>query len=106
MGQAIIVEETTVLGDVVIFATDRSITGQDGSRYASAAEARDGDTFPARLAGRLFEADVAIDHIFVASNQVVVRRRGGWVQAVADRAARVIEEFFLFYDGEAQGGGG
>jgi hypothetical protein len=96
MGQAIEVEARRV-GDVVLFDTDRSITGQDGTTYESRSAAEEGERFPDRLAARLFLSDTRIDHIFVASNQVVVRRDGGWDDAAVDAASDVIADFFLFY---------
>lgn len=96
MGQSIQVASTTV-GDVVIFDTDRSITGQDGVVFASADEADVGGEFPAQLAARIFAGDARIDHVFVASNQVVVRRPGGWDDTVRDQIDAVVSDFFLFY---------
>lgn len=96
MGQPIQVDATR-LDDVVMFDTDRSITGQDGAGFASAAAANASDIFPGRLAARLFAADSAVDHVFVASNQVVVRRSGGWSDGDVDAASRVISDFFLYY---------
>jgi hypothetical protein len=97
MGQPISVSARTI-DDVVVFDTDRSITGQDGAAFASAEEAgaRPG-WFPAELAARLFAADGAVDHVFVASNQVVVRRRGGWSDDDRDGAAAIVSGFFLHY---------
>jgi hypothetical protein len=96
MGQPIQVEATQ-LGEVVIFDTDRSITGQDGAVFSSREEADRSDRFPARLAVRLFDADAGINHVFVASNQVVVRRKGAWGSDQIDAASRVVADFFLFY---------
>ena len=75
MGQPIQVAATR-LGDVALFDTDRSISGQDGMGFASIAEAEAASEFPAKLAARLFDADSAVDHVFAASNQVVVRPPG------------------------------
>lgn len=96
MGQLIEVESTQI-GDVAVFDTDRSITGQDGTAYASVAEAEAGADFPDELAARLFRLDAAIDHVFVASNQVVVRRTGGWDPDATTTAADVIRQFFVYY---------
>lgn len=100
MGQAIEVQ-ATVVDDVAIFSTDRSITGQDGVSYDSAEAAGRDDRFPGRLASRLYERDGSLTSVFVASNQVVVRREGGWGEASAAALSDVIEEFFLFYPPEA-----
>jgi hypothetical protein len=96
MGQRIEVTATMV-GDVVVLDTDRSLTGQDGGEYGSAEEAAADPTFPGRLAHRIYEEDGRVEQVFVASNSVVVRRSRGWDdEAVAD-LERVVAEFFLFY---------
>lgn len=99
MGQAIEVETSTV-GDVVIFTTDRTITGMDGVSYASPTEANDDLRFPGLLASRLFERDEALSSIFVASNEIVVRREAGWDDELIAAVSRVIGDFFLFYPGD------
>lgn len=97
MGQAIEVE-SVVMGDVVLFDTDRSITGQDGEGYTTLDSAKAGGTSAGALAERLLGLDSAVDHVFVLSNTVSVRRNGGWSdEAVADATA-VIRDFFIFYD--------
>jgi hypothetical protein len=94
MGQPI--ELTSiVLGDVALFDTDRCITGQDGAGFTRDEAVE--DSFPARLAGRLFSADEALDHVFVGSNQVVVRRPSGWDDAALAAASAAIASFFVFY---------
>lgn len=96
MGQSIEVS-SQVIDDIVMFDTDRAITGQDGVSYSSSDEI--GDTeFPAELAKRLFTEVSGIDHVFVASNQVVVRRPHGWDDDVVETAGQVIARFFRFYD--------
>jgi len=99
MGQSIVVEDTVVSGDVVMFATDRSITGQDGVAYRSIDAARESTIFPGTLAERIFEADGGVDHVFVASNQVVVRRTSGWEDDHVAEISQVISDLFRFYDG-------
>jgi hypothetical protein len=96
MGQPIELS-TTVLGDVLLADTDRSVTGQDGTAYASGEEAAADERFPGRLAAALFEIDAAVDSVFVASNQVVARRGGGWDDAAVGAVTRLIEDFFIFY---------
>jgi hypothetical protein len=98
MGQPITVLGTTVLGEVVLIDTDRSITGQDGSTYQSPDEAT--DDFPGRLAARIFGQIDRVTHVFVASNQVVVGRDGGWDDAALQTASEVVTEFFVFYEGQ------
>lgn len=96
MGQSIKVS-TTVVGDVLIVDGDRSLTGQDGAGYSSAEEAAGDARFPGRLAARIFDGDDAARHVFVASNQVVIRRSGGWDEDAVDSAAGVVSDFFVFY---------
>lgn len=95
MGQSIEVE-ATVVDDIALFSTDRALTGQDGASFSSSEEL-DESSLPRALAHRLFSDVPAIDHVFVASNQVVVRRPHGWDDHVVDAASRVISDFFLFY---------
>jgi hypothetical protein len=97
MGQLIRVA-TVPMGDLAVFDTDRSITGQDGHEYGSLEEARAGQTFPSELAVRLFEADEEVRHVYVLSNQVVVRRFGRWKEEALEGAAEVIRTFFVFYE--------
>jgi hypothetical protein len=97
MGQTIEVK-SVVLGDVAVFDTDRTMTGQDGLGFDSIAAARSDTTTAARLASALFEGEDSIDHVFVLSNQVTVRRSGGWNDEIAAGAAETIRDFFIFYD--------
>lgn len=96
MGQTIDILDTTVIGDALVVDTDRSLAGQDGEGFSrdTAGDA----TFPARLAGRLFEADPGVDHVFVMSNTVTIRRSGGWDAAAEDAARSVVSRFFRFYE--------
>lgn len=97
MGQLIEVS-SRVVGDVALFDTDRSITGQDGATYTEApAEEPAADDFAAQLARRLFAAEDAISSVFVASNTVSVKREAGWGQAEVDRVADEIRRFFVHY---------
>jgi hypothetical protein len=98
MGQPIQILSTTVVGDVAMFSTDRGITGQSGDSLARGDDR--GDGFPATLAGEVFALDDSIDHVTVASNQVVARRSGGWDDALLGRVASAITGFFVFYRGE------
>ena len=97
MGQTIEVK-STVLGDAALFDTDRSITGQDGQGFGSAGKAADDSTTAGRLAVRVFAGDPAIDHVFVQSNQVTVRREGGWTDEVTENTSAVVRDFFVFYE--------
>ena len=102
MGQKIDVS-ATVIDDIVMFDADRSITGQDGIGYSSGDEIAEND-FPALLADRLFREVPGIDHVFIASNQVVVRRPHGWDDEVVESAGAVISNFFLFYPDAEEAG--
>lgn len=103
MGQKIEVS-STVVDDIAMFDADRSITGQDGVGYSSG-ESIESDDFPALLADRLFREVPGIDHVFVASNQVVIRRPHGWDEEVVAGAGDVISNFFLFYPDAADDDG-
>jgi hypothetical protein len=96
MGQSITVEARQLDG-FCVFSTDRSITGQDGAGFASPDEAAAEATFPGTLASRLFDSDEAIDHVYIASNDVVVRRNADWDEAAVARTAQTISDLFRFY---------
>lgn len=101
MGQLIEVEAQAI-GEVAVFDSDRSLTGQDGDEFASREEAEGGSDFPAGLAARLF-ADDAVEHVFVMSNGVSVKRAGGWDGPALQAAAAVIRNFFVFYEENQEG---
>jgi len=94
MGQRIEVSAVPI-GSVALFSTDRSITGQDGAEFGRESDAGDGP--PAELAKRLFQSDAAIDHVYVLSNTVSVRRRDDWDDVSLDDATGVISELFIHY---------
>lgn len=96
MGQPITVKAKQA-DDFCVFTIDRSLSGQDGVSYKSADEAEADEGFPAVLAGRLFSSDEAIDHVYVASNDVVVRRATDWDRSSVDRATDTIADLFRFY---------
>jgi hypothetical protein len=95
MGQRIEVQ-AIVFGEVAVFDTDRSLTGQDGRGFTRESDLG-GVDFASRLAARLFDADEAVAHVFAASSQVVARRAEGWDEASVTRASDVIRELFVFY---------
>lgn len=99
MGQPITITGTTVEGPIAGFHTDRGITGQDGVSFGAVEHATAANSFPGDLAARLFEADAGVDHVFIASNQVVVRRSSDWDDATLASAGEVIAGFFVFYAG-------
>ncbi len=97
MGQRIEVESTTVIEDSAVFTTNRSLTGTDGEGFASSEEASSSDTFPAKLASELFEADDALTRVYVDQNALVVARGAAWDDASTTATSKLIEDFFLFY---------
>ena len=97
MGQTIEVK-SVLMGEVALFDTDRTMTGQDGRGFDSVAAASGDTTSAARLAAALFEGEASINHVFVLSNQVTVRRSGGWDDKTAALAAETIRDFFVFYE--------
>jgi len=97
MGKPIAVVGSTVVDEVLMLDTDRSITGQDGAAFDSSEIAATTDTFPGRLASRMFDAVTGATHVYVASNQVVVARSGGWDAAAAESAADTVSRLFVVY---------
>ena len=97
MGQRIVVQQPIVDGDVAVFVTDRNLSGADGVRFESAADAEAGTSVPAKLAARLYGVDAGMRHVYIAANHVLVTRVVGWDDAHLDEAVRVVEEFFVFY---------
>jgi hypothetical protein len=97
MGKPIAVTSSGVVGDVAVFDTDRSITGQDGIGFGSGADGVAAGSLPGSLAARLFEVVPGLTNAFVASSQVVLRRSGGWDEAARAAAGATIAHFFVFY---------
>jgi ferredoxin--NADP+ reductase len=97
MGQTIEVKSTQI-GDVALFDTDRSLTGQDSHSFAGTS---DGDDPPALLANRLFDSDPSVLHVHVLSNTVSIERDGGWDNTSLAAARSVIANLFVFYDESA-----
>ena len=97
MGQSISVASKQI-NEVCIFTTDRVLTGQDGSGYGSADEAAAATGFGAQLASRLFDSDAAIDHVYVAASEVIVRRNEPWDTGSTAAAAQTITDLHRFYD--------
>lgn len=95
MGQTIDITDRSQVGDVLMVTADRSFSGQDGEAFSAAPS--DPETFPGRLAARLFEVDSAIDHVYIMSNTVAMRREGGWDGPATATAADTIANFFVFY---------
>ena len=97
MGQTITVESKQAEG-FCVFTTDRSLTGQDGARFGSREEAESAADFPGILAARLFASDDSVDHVYIASNDVIVGRSAEWDSTSIDAAATTIKELFRFYE--------
>jgi ferredoxin--NADP+ reductase len=97
MGQLIEVSSTP-LGDVALFDTDRSLTGQDSHMFTAVTDRTDP---PATLARRLFDSDPAIRHVHILSNTVSVKRDGGWDEKTLTAAEEVVANLFIFYDRDA-----
>jgi ferredoxin--NADP+ reductase len=97
MGQTIDVKSTPI-GDVALFDTDRSLTGQDSHSFAGTSDSTEP---PATLANRLFDSDPSILHVHILSNTVSVERDSGWDTVSLAAARSVIANLFVFYDGGA-----
>jgi ferredoxin--NADP+ reductase len=97
MGQ-LIEMSSTPLGDVALFDTDRSLTGQDSHTFTAPSDRTDP---PATLANRLFESDAGVRHVHILSNTVSVERDGGWDEAALTAAEEIIANLFIFYDRNA-----
>lgn len=100
MGQTIQIRDATVVAEMLLVSTDRSLTGQDGESYTPADSITQEAIFPAQLALRLFQSDASIDHVYVMSNVLSIRRPGGWDEASIASTREVVANFFLFYGTE------
>ena len=96
MGQLIEVDRL-VLGDVAVFDTDRSLSGQEGETYTGPAAADASDTFPGQVASALFAELPSIVSVYVFSNTISVRNPGGWGEDQADAAAGIIRNSLVYY---------
>lgn len=97
MGQTIEIKKVTPIGRVLVVDTDRSLTGQDGESFTGKQTAGQIDTFAARLAVGLFEADPEVDYVHVMSNTVSVRRRRDWDDDSMAASSEIVAEFFRVY---------
>jgi hypothetical protein len=97
MGQTIQILETVEVGDILLVTTDRTLTGQDGESYTGPVSAAAVETFAAQQAVKLFEADPSIDYVYVMSNALSIRRRGGWTPETTEKARQTVAAFFRFY---------
>ncbi len=95
MGQDVQIRNSVVIGDVLVIDTDRSFTGQDGQAIGPDLQ---GDGVPVILAGRLFDLDLGIDHVFILQNTVTVRRPGGWDDESSRAVTDTTHSFLRFYE--------
>ncbi len=98
MGQPIQVMDRVVLGDVALFDTDRTLTGQDGETYSTMADTERTETFGSAIAARLLESDDRLDSVYVLSNSLSLRRPDGWTEEALDNASETIRTFFIVYE--------
>ena len=101
MGQLIEVDHL-LLDDVAVFDTDRTLSGQDGETFASAAAAEASNTFPGQVARALFAALPSIVSVYVFSNTISARSRGGWKPEAADTAVGIIRNSLVHYTANRQ----
>lgn len=94
MGQDVVINDTVTMGDVLLIATDRSFTGQDGHVITPDSGS---DAVPGILADRLFALDLGIDHVYVLQNTVTVRRPGGWDEENTAQVTEVTGSFLRYY---------
>lgn len=94
MGQPIEIKGIVVMGNVLLVDTDRSFTGQDGQVITPDDP---GHSVPAKLAEKLFDLDLGIDHLHVLQNTVSIRRDGEWDEQSVDRVNETIQAFLRFY---------
>ncbi|MEN8233582.1 MAG: hypothetical protein ABFR89_01490 [Actinomycetota bacterium] len=98
MGQPIVELDRSTVGDVTIFTLDRNLASMGTRSFEKAPEDVDADDFPAVLAARILEQDVAINRVYVAANAVQVTRRRGWDDESADAVGETISGLFRFYE--------
>lgn len=106
MGQTIEIDEAIELGDVLLISTDRSLTGQDGESYVPGIITDDKPNVSAQLAQRLFDSDSKVDHVYVMSNAISIRRPGGWDEGALEVSRQTVSNFFRFYTSHQTEGGG
>ncbi len=97
MGQRI-QENVNLIGNIAVFSTDRSITGQEGRSYDQAPTGSNDP--PTKLAARLFEGVADVVHVHAMSNTVSVQRGHDWDDHSLEAAKAIIEDLFVFYPPE------
>ena len=98
MGQTIQVSAIP-MGNVALFHTDRSLTGQDAHIFPG--PPADLSRPPGELANRLFRRIDQVDHVHVLSNVVTVRLDSPWDDQLLDDASEIISNLFVFYEEES-----
>ena len=96
MGQSIEVEHL-LMGDVAVFDTDRSFSGQEGETYTSAADAAASSTYPGQVASELFAVIPSISSVYVFSNTISVKNSEGWNDQQLTSAAGAIRNSLIHY---------
>jgi hypothetical protein len=97
VGQPISELDRTTVGDVAIFTLDRNLTSMGTVAFDEAPSDPGPDDFPALLASRIFDADVAINRVYLAANVVQVTRQRGWDDEALDAVGSLIADLFRFY---------
>lgn len=97
MGQLIEVDHS-LLGDVALFDTDRSFSGQEGETFSDSESARASGTYPGRVAAALFTRISSLESVYVFSNTISVKRAGGWTADLVDEAAGLVRNALIHYE--------
>lgn len=94
MGQPVAIRNTVRMGQILLVDTDRSFTGQDGQTMTPD---QPGHSVPGRLAARLFDLGLGVDHVHVLQNTVSLRRDRDWDDDTESTALSALEDFLRFY---------
>ena len=97
MGQLIEVEHL-LLGNVAIFDTDRSLSGQDGETFTDADDAGESETYPGLVAQGILNHDVGIKSVYVFSNTISVSHSSEWTDDRAAAVAEIIRNSLVHYE--------
>ncbi len=97
MGQTIQINKTSVVDQMLIIDTDRTLGGQDGESFARSMPEEAVKTIPHKLAEALFGLDPGIDNVYVMSNAVSIRRPEGWDETSESAVTSEVSDFFRFY---------
>ena len=101
MGQLIEVDHL-LLGDVALFDTDRSLSGQEGESYADPETAAAAGTFPGDVAAALLVEIPSIEIVYVFSNTISAKQSGGWSVESAETASGIIRNSLIHYASNRQ----